>query len=404
MPADNPADTTPQPPQTFQRAHVSFIAAGHALHDTYTGFLPPLLPRLIESFTLSRTEAGLLTTFLQLPSLLQPFFGMLGDRANLRWMVILAPAVTASLMSVLGWSNSYALLALLLLAAGLSSAAFHATAPVLAGGLSGKQMGKGMGFWMVGGELGRALGPIIIVTALRFGDLKSSSWLMIPGILATLFLAVRLRRAPVVQSNQQFKGGWPAVLAILPLFIPLMGLIAARAMMLSAIATYLPTFLTESGSDLWTAGAALTLVESAGIVGALLGGLASDRFGRNTILRAAMLASTVGMLLFLNLDGLLQMGALLLTGFFSLSIAPVIMAVVQETYPEQRSLSNGIYMALSFVIRSAATVILGLIGDSINLYWAFTLSAAVMLVGMPLIQRLPAPAGIAERPSPERSS
>lgn len=393
MSADNTTRSTTTPPETFQQSHVSFIAAGHALHDTYTGFLPPLLPRLIEAFTLSRTEAGLLTTFLQLPSLLQPFFGMLGDRVNLRWMVILAPAVTATLMSVLGWSNSYALLALLLMAAGLSSAAFHATAPVLAGSLSGRQMGKGMGFWMVGGELGRALGPIIIVTALRFGDLKSSAWLMIPGILASLFLAVRLRRAPIIQSKQQFQGGWSAVRAILPLFMPLMGLIAARVLMLSALSTYLPTFLTETGANLWAAGAALTLVEIAGIIGALLGGLASDRFGRNTIIKGAMLASTAGMLLFLNLTGWLQMAALLLTGFFSLSIAPVVMAVVQETYPEQRSLANGVYMALSFVIRSAATILLGLIGDNLNLYWAFTLSAAVMLVGIPLVQRLPAPGG-----------
>lgn len=378
-------------PETFQRKHVSFIAAGHAIHDTYTGFLPPLLPRLIDTFTLSRTEAGLLSTFLQFPSLLQPLFGLLGDRRNLRWVVILAPAVTAILMSILGWSSTYALLAVLLLAAGLSSAAFHATAPVLAGSLSGREMGKGMGFWMVGGELGRALGPIIIVTALQFGDLKSSAWVMIPGIAASLFLAIRLRAAPLQKLNPQVGGGWKLARTLLPLFIPLLGLIASRAMMLTALSTYLPTFLTESGSALWTAGAALTLVEAAGIVGALIGGLASDRYGRNKVLTATMSASTLFMLLFLNLKGLPQMAALIMAGFFSLSIAPVIMAIVQETYPQQRSLANGVYMALNFVIRSAATILLGLIGDTISLYWAFMLSAAVMLLGMPLIKKLPAP-------------
>ncbi|MBN2556144.1 MAG: MFS transporter [Anaerolineales bacterium] len=384
-------ESVEEKPQSFQRTHVSFIAAGHAIHDTYSGFLPPLLPRLIETFTLSRTEAGLLSTFLQFPSLLQPLFGLLGDRRNLRWVVILAPAVTAILMSILGWSSTYALLAVLLLAAGLSSAAFHATAPVLAGSLSGREMGKGMGFWMVGGELGRALGPIIIVSALQFGDLKSSAWVMIPGIAASLFLAIRLRAAPMQKLNPQTGGGWKLARTLLPLFIPLLGLIASRAMMLTALSTYLPTFLTESGSALWTAGAALTLVEAAGIVGALIGGLASDRYGRNKVLTATMSASTLFMLLFLNLKGLPQMAALIMAGFFSLSIAPVVMAIVQETYPQQRSLANGVYMALNFVIRSAATILLGLIGDTISLYWAFMLSAAVMLLGMPLIKKLPAP-------------
>jgi len=392
MPIDAKSDgQTQKELPSFQGTHVSDIATGHAIHDTYTGFLPPLLPRLIETFSLTRTEAGLLSTFLQLPSLMQPFIGLYGDRFNLRWVVILAPAVTAALMSILGWSQSYLLLAVILLAAGVSSAAFHATAPVLAGSLSGREMGKGMGFWMVGGELGRALGPIIIVSALQFMDLRTSAWLMIPGILASLLLAVRLRNVPAPETKPRPQVGWAILRTILPLFLPLMGLIAARALMLTALSTYLPTYLTETGSAIWTAGAALTLVEIAGIIGALLGGLASDRYGRNPVLIVTMTASTIFLLLFLHLSGLMQLGALLLAGFFSLSIAPVIMAIVQETYPDQRSLANGVYMAMSFLIRSAATILLGLLGDMVGLYWAFMLSAAVMVFGLPLIRRLPTP-------------
>ena len=41
--------------------------------------------------------------------------------------------------------------------AGLSVAAFHATAPVAVAYLSGNRLGRGMGFFMVGGELGRRI-------------------------------------------------------------------------------------------------------------------------------------------------------------------------------------------------------------------------------------------------------
>ena len=143
--------------EQFQTDRVLTISAGHAVHDTYTGFLPPLLPALIDNLSLTKAEAGLLTVFNQVPSLLQPVIGHLADRVSLRYLVILSPAVTATAMSLLGIAPLYAMLALLLMVTGLSSAVLHAVAPVIAGRLSGKSLGRGMGIWMVGGELGRTL-------------------------------------------------------------------------------------------------------------------------------------------------------------------------------------------------------------------------------------------------------
>ena len=59
--------------ERFETGRVATFAVGHAIHDTYTGFLPPLLPVLISKLALSKTEAGLLTAFMQSPSILQPF-------------------------------------------------------------------------------------------------------------------------------------------------------------------------------------------------------------------------------------------------------------------------------------------------------------------------------------------
>jgi FSR family fosmidomycin resistance protein-like MFS transporter len=104
----------------FQTGRVLTISGAHAVHDTYTAFLAPLLPLFITSLALSKTGAGLLTVFLQGPSLLQPFIGHLADRVSLRTFVILAPAVTAVMMSLLGMAPSYAAMALLLVVAGTS--------------------------------------------------------------------------------------------------------------------------------------------------------------------------------------------------------------------------------------------------------------------------------------------
>ena len=388
----NPPSNLAIPTQRFQTGHVLAISAGHAVHDTYTAFLAPLLPAFITNLSLSKTEAGLLTVFMQWPSLSQPFIGHLADRVSLRYFVILAPLVTSMAMSLLGIAPSYGVLAMFLLVAGASSASMHAVGPVMAGRLSGRNLGRGMGFWMVGGELGRTLGPLVIVTAVRLLALEGTPWLMLGGFLASAILYTRLKDVP----GRPLEAGQPrpwrrALRAMRPLLIPLCGVIVARAFMNAALTTFLPTFLSEEGAELWLAGAALSILEAAGVVGALLGGSISDRIERRWVLFVSMLTTPLLMFIFLTIGGWIQFPLLLMLGFISLSVSPVVMALVQESFPENRALTNGIYMALNFILHSGVVVAIGGLGDLFGLRLAFIFSGAVALLGLPLIFFLPKP-------------
>jgi FSR family fosmidomycin resistance protein-like MFS transporter len=381
-----------QPAETdqFQTDRVVSIASGHAVHDTYTAFLPPLLPVFIENLSLTRTEAGLLTVFMQAPSVLQPFIGHLADRVSLRYLVILAPAVAAITMSLLGVAPSYVALALLLTAAGINSATLHAVAPVMAGRLSGKNLGRGMGYWMVGGELGRTLGPIIIVTAVQFLTLEGMPWLMVGGLVASVVLFVRLKDVPGRPPNAGQGLPWRQALRIMgPFLVPLVGIIVARSFMVSALTTYLPIFLSDEGAALWLAGISLSVLELAGVAGALLGGSLSDRLGRRTILAISLLATPLFMFAFLAANGWIRFPLLLLLGFTALSVTPVIMALVQESFPQNRALANGVYMSLSFLIRSGVVVLMGAMGDLFGMSLAFAVSAVMSLLGLPFLLLLP---------------
>jgi FSR family fosmidomycin resistance protein-like MFS transporter len=378
--------------EEFQTDRVITISAGHAVHDTYTAFLPPLLPAFIQSLSLSNTEAGLLTVFNQAPSLLQPFIGHLADRVSLRILVILTPAVSATAMSLLGVTQRYAILALLLMVAGLSSATLHAVAPVIAGRLSGKSLGRGMGFWMVGGELGRTLGPLAIAAYLRFwpDDLSYTPWLMLGGWLTSLFLFFRLRDVEGRPPNGGNGLPWRQALRVMgPLLVPLVGIVVVRAFMSSALTTYLPIYLAEEGAELWLAGISLSVLEAAGVVGALLGGSLSDRLGRRMILFGSLLLTPILMLIFLSVDGWLRFPLLLVMGLTALSITPVIMVLVQESFPENRALANGVYMALSFVIRSGVVVVVGAMGDLWGMHQSFLACALITLLGLPFLLLLP---------------
>jgi hypothetical protein len=61
--------------KSFDAAEVITASSAHFVHDLYSSFLAPLLPVLIESLSLTKTAAGLLSVFYQWPSLLQPLIG-----------------------------------------------------------------------------------------------------------------------------------------------------------------------------------------------------------------------------------------------------------------------------------------------------------------------------------------
>ncbi|MEJ2012522.1 MAG: MFS transporter [Anaerolineales bacterium] len=381
----------PQSTETsFETAQVITISFGHAIHDTYSAFLAPLLPELIQRFALSNALAGLLSAFLQLPSIFQPLIGYLADRVSLRYLVILGPGVTATAMSLIGVAPVYMLIAILLTVAGFASAGLHAVGPVMAGRVSGQRLGRGMSYWMVGGELGRTIGPIIIVSVVGWYGLGGSWWLMFGGWTASIVLYLRLRGISGRPVNPNDGMPWrDALRRMRPFLVALALLQVVRSFSSVALTTYLPLFLKQQGASLWWAGASLSFLEAAGVIGALVGGSISDRIGRRLVIVIALSATSILILLFLVLQGSLRILLLPALGFFSLSTTPVIMAIAQECYPENRAMANGAYMALTFIIRSMVLVAFGVVSDVIGMPLTYLLSAFLLLLGLPIVRWFP---------------
>ncbi len=374
----------------FQAGRVLTIAVGHTVHDMYTSFLAPLLPTFITNLALSKTEAGLLMVFLQSPSVLQPVIGHLADRVNLRLLVILGPALTGILMSLLGVAPAYGALALMLTLAGFSSAAFHSVAPPLAGRLAGRRLGRGIGIWMVGGEMGYTIGPVLLVSAIQVLGFDRLPWLMIIGLLTALFVASRLSTAHTASASSAQVGSWRQILpGMKPLLLPLMGITLLRAPMVAALTAFLPVYLRDGGASLWVAGASLSILQAAGVAGALAAGSVSDSLGRKRTLALLLTTAPLCMFAFLSTRGLSQLGMLLLLGLTSLCVPTVLTALVQETFPEHRALANGVYGSMNFIVYALAVALAGALGDWIGLRWAFLLGAAATLAALPLVLLLP---------------
>ena len=374
----------------FQTREVLTIATGHFVHDSFTAFVPPLLPLIREKLAADYAAVGGLAIFLQFPSLLQPFIGHAADRISLRYFIILAPATTASLCSMLGLANTYVLLALLLFVVGVSSAVFHAPAPAMIGRISGNRLGTGMSIFMAAGELGRTVGPVVVIAAVSWFGLEGIWRVATFGWLASAFLYWRLQGI----SARPAEGRVLSIRQLLPaarkVYPPLMWIMASRVLMSISMTTYLPIFMQDmKGYEFEIAGLSLTLLEGAGVVGALTVGTASDWLGRRRILIVLFLLAPMLFLGFLNSSGWLLFAFLLPLGFTMLSPTAVLLAVVQDSFRQNRALANGLFLMANFVIRSPALWLLGSLADRFGLETAFLISGLVAFAGVPAILKLP---------------
>ena len=374
--------------QKFQTGNVLIVSFAHLSHDIYTAFLAPLLPLLIDKLGISLSMAGLLDIVRKAPSLFNPFIGIVADKICVRYFVILAPAVTAIGMSLLGLAPSYFIVVVLLFITGISNTLFHVPSPVMIKHVSGNQIGKGMSFYMLGGEFARTLGPLLIVGAISLWGLEGS-WRVMPfGIVASIILFVKLKNVKINQDFQKKQKDTKVketFMKLLPLFSVVAGFILFQASMKLALTLYLPTYLTSSGYGFAIASLSLAILQFSGAIGTFFAGVLSDKFGRKNILLIIAIANPIFMWLFLTLEGIFMIPLLIIMGFFLFSSGPVILALIQETNSEHPSFVNGIYMTISFSISSFMVLLIGFLGDKFGLDLTYKICAIISLGAIPFV-------------------
>jgi MFS transporter, FSR family, fosmidomycin resistance protein len=371
---------------TFHTGEIITVAAAHGAHDTFFSYLPTILPLLIQNLALNTAQAGLLSAASQIPNLLQPVIGYLADRKNLKILVILAPTLSGALITLVGIAPSFGVAALLLVLAGFSTAGFHSIAPAMVSARAGGKVGRGMGFFMVGGELGFGLGPLVVVLTITLLTLRGLPWLMTLGMLASVILYFKLKNVTTVRRVQT--AGLPvreALSQMRGLMLPLMAILVITAFLQANIVNYLPTFMSREGAAFSLAGASLAVVQLGGTLGVLLMGLFSDRIGHRRVALFGTLASVGFAMAFLFTQGWLQLVMLAGTGFTAFVANPAFLAMVQSRFTHNRSLANGVYMSGSFVLRSVVVVVVGLLADRFGMRPVFIGSAAAALLALPII-------------------
>lgn len=369
----------------FQILKVVSISIAHLVHDSYTSILNIILPLLIAKFGITLTMAGLLNLILRLPSLLNPLIGIMADRSAVRWFIVFTPAISAIGMSLIGIAPNYTIVAILIFVVGISSSFFHVPAPVLIRNVSGSRIGKGMSFYMLGGEAARTLGPLVVVAAVEMWSFEGI-WKLIPfALAATAVLFFMLRDADVRKPVTPFRNTrkerrkdlWRYTQTLIPVLLAISGITFFQALMKSALSAFLTVYLTDQGNSFAYAGILFAIFQFAGAASVLISGTWSDRIGRIRMLQLSAITSPLFMWLFVFLGNFWIIPLLLLLGLSIFATTPVILAYLQEVGKERPSYINGVYMTISFAVGAIAVVFVGLMGDWWGLQTTYEITAYI---------------------------
>lgn len=350
----------------FIRSKVLLISFAHFAHDVFSAFLAPLLPLIIEKLGLSLSMVALLDIVRRIPALFNPLLGLVAEKKDVKYFVILTPAITAISMSLIGLAPSYTVLIILLLVSGISSALFHIPSPTMVKMASGDKTGTGMSYYMVGGEFARTLGPILVTASVSWWGLEGVYKLMPIGIIASYILYLKLKDFEThVKAKKVEKGDTKALLLkYRGFFLTIAAFVIFQSAMRSSLTLYLPIYLVQNGESLWYAGIALSILQFSGVLGVFLSGKISDTIGRYQTLLLSAIGSAIFMAVFIYFQ---NMFILAILGFFVFASTPVLIAFVQDTDTNMPTFMNSVYMSINFGVSSIIVFGIGYLGDTIGL-------------------------------------
>jgi FSR family fosmidomycin resistance protein-like MFS transporter len=362
-----------------ERKRLAFLTSTHVVDDLYQGAVPALLPFLAieRHYSYARlTGITLAATFLA--SVVQPGFGALTDKyRNLGWLVAAGVLVAGLGIGLSGLGDSYLITWVAVAASGIGVAAYHPEATRTARGLAGDST-QAMSWFSVGGNLGIALGPVIVTPVLLATRLHGTPLLALPAVVMAAVLAVRrpwrgaesgrhgprghgsgARRPGRGAASQDQGDDWRG-------FARLTLVVVLRSVAYFGIASLLALFAIRHFREPAAVGsAALTTFIGAGVIGTLGGGWLADRWQRVGVLRLGYGLSAVAAVLLVTAPDI----AVLFVAAFALGIvlfAPFAVQVTlgQDFLPNRIGVASGVTLGLAVSAGGVAAPLFGLLADS----------------------------------------
>ena len=357
----------------------------HFLNDGAANYLPGVLPVVLVAVGLGTGYAGTVMSALLIGQSLQVFSGWLADRIGGRLLIVLGLLGSSLGAAGVGWATSTAWLIPALLAIGISNSFFHPQALAGARSLSGSRPGFGMSLFLVGGEVGRGLWPLVASLVVVHWGTRSLWLLGLPALVSILVLwpvmPVQGRRPAHLGGVDWHRNRGPR--------IALIGFSMLRALAIFGSVTYVPVLWGQQGRPLVDGAGAIAVLLIVGIIGNIGGGHLADRWGRRTVMAVSSVLGAALFPAFAFSGGAWTWIWLGLLGIALFAALPMSVLAGQDLFPGNRSLGSGIALGLSNGLAALALLALDPLARAFGVESVFWVLAAALLASSLAVAALP---------------
>lgn len=375
------------------------LTLGHFSVDMLAGAMPIAVGLYLkDALGLNLIQIGLLLGAYQMTSsLTQPIFGYLSDRYGGRWFAVGGLIWLAVLQGLVGFMPTFESAVVISTLAGLGSAAFHPQGASGANIAAGEQKSAGIAMFMLGGNGGFAVGPILAAVVLGWMGVRGTAVLGLIGLLIAPFLYFLTGRAQK-QGNVKKQASWKIELN--PMFtttavVALILVMSLRAMSQQSFSSFTPQFFVDiAGFSKAQASALSSLMLFVLAFGTLVGGVLADRIGGVKVMAVSMLVSAPLMAAMFLLGDWRAFWIAPFLGFASGAAWPPMLVMAQSLFPKNAGVGSGVALGFVFAMGGIGLQITGWLAEpqhlglltSMLILSVVPLITAVMVMWLPNIQ------------------
>lgn len=229
------------------------------LADGYAFCIPPLLLVLSLDFKVDPIAVALAPAIMTVGhSVLQPVFGLLADRHRGWGLTALGLLVAGGGVALIGWTDNYLMVLLLVFVAGLGVSAAHPAAVTAAGRLMPRHRGLAVAMFLFAGRFGLAIGPLAATLLIEWGGLKALAWVLLPSCVVAATVMVLLpknltgsdeRHHRPALLSEEMRHTFRLLAGRRHMLLPLWLMSAVQNLVVIAVATLLPFHLGSAGGE-----------------------------------------------------------------------------------------------------------------------------------------------------------
>ena len=368
------------------------VSLGHLLNDMFQAVIPAIYPMIKETLGLSFMQIGAITLTNQITSsLLQPMVGYFSDKHPRPYGLVVGMCFTLTGLLLLSMAESFSLVLLSVAFVGVGSSVLHPESSKVARLASGGAKGMAQSIFQIGGNVGRAIGPVAVALIVIPHGQGSIRWFALLAIVAIWVLAKIgswYKKQIVLYGRSQSKYDVENVShlsrrQITAALLVLLVLMFSKDFYTANLQNYLTFYMIDKFGLSVTASQYVLfayLVSTA--IGLLIGGEVGDRYGRKYVIWVSILGSSPFALLlpYCNLTWTIIL--VILIGMVMSSAMSAILVYGTELLPGNVGMISGAFFGLSFGLGGIGSAIFGWLADLTSIQYVFQLTAFLPLLGI----------------------